>query len=330
MNQRIRIGITGYGNLGRGVEAAISHNPDMELVAVFSRRDPKGIKLATPEVESVHISEVESYRDKIDVMLLCGGSATDLPEQGPYLAKMFNTVDSYDTHARIPEYLNKIDRAAREGSKVSMISVGWDPGLFSINRLIQEAILPQGNTYTFWGRGVSQGHSDAVRRIPGVKDAVQYTIPIEEAVNRVREGENPKLSTREKHLRHCYVVAREGANKEDIEHQIKTMPNYFADYRTEVTFVSEEKLKADHSGMPHGGMVIRSGLTGVNDIHKQIVEFSLDLESNPEFTGSVLTSFARAVYRMSKGGEVGARTVFDVPPAYLSIKSPEELRRELL
>lgn len=330
MVQKIKIGIVGYGNLGKGVELAISHNPDMELVAVFSRRDPKSIRLANPNTKSVHISEVESYRDKIDVMILCGGSATDLPEQGPYLARMFNTVDSYDTHARIPEYFAIMDQSAKEGSKVSMISVGWDPGLFSINRLMQEAVLPKGNTYTFWGRGVSQGHSDAVRRIPGVKDAVQYTIPMEEALDRVRKGENPELSTREKHLRHCFVVLEQGANKDEIEQQIKTMPNYFADYETEVTFVSQEELRENHSGMPHGGRVIRSGITGVDNQHNQIVEFSLDLDSNPEFTGSVLTAYARAVYRMSKEGQVGARTVFDVPPAYLSIKTPEELRKELL
>ena len=330
MEQRIKIGIAGYGNLGRGVEVAISYNPDMELVAVFSRRDPKSIVLANSDIESVHISKVEAYRDKIDVMILCGGSATDLPEQGPYLARLFNTVDSYDTHARIPEYFARIDDAARGGSKVSMISVGWDPGLFSINRLMQEAILPRGNTYTFWGRGVSQGHSDAVRRVPGVKDAVQYTIPIEESLNRVRNGENPELSTRERHLRHCFVVANQGADKKEIERQIKTMPNYFADYETEVTFVSEEELKANHSGMPHGGMVIRSGITGRVGQNSQIIEFSLDLESNPEFTGSVLTTYARAVHRMSKEGQIGAKTVFDVPPAYLSSKSSEELRKELL
>lgn len=330
MSQKIRIGIAGYGNLGKGVEAAIRYNPDMELVAVFTRRDPESIKLATPSVEAVNMSQVESYRDKIDVMILCGGSATDLPEQGPYLAQFFNTVDSYDTHAKIPEYFAKVDAPAKEGGNLCMISVGWDPGLFSINRLIQEAILPKGNTYTFWGRGVSQGHSDAVRRVPGVKDAVQYTIPIEDALNRVRKGENPDLTTRERHLRHCYVVAEKGADKKEIEHQIKTMPNYFADYETEVTFISEQELKEKHSGMPHGGIVIRSGVTGAEEQNKQIVEFSLNLASNPEFTGSVLTAYARAVYRMSKEGQTGARTVFDVPPAYLSIKSPEELRRELL
>ena len=330
MSQKIRIGIVGYGNLGKGVEAAIGYNPDMELVAVFTRRDPNSIKLVTSGIEAVNISEVESYRDKIDVMILCGGSATDLPEQGPYLAKIFNTVDSYDTHAKIPEYFAKIDAAAREGGNLCMISVGWDPGLFSINRLIQEAILPKGNTYTFWGKGVSQGHSDAVRRVPVVKDAVQYTIPIEDALSRVRKGENPELSTRERHLRHCYVVAEQGADKREIEHQIKTMPNYFADYETEVTFISQEELKEKHSGMPHGGIVIRSGVTGVEENNNQIVEFALNLESNPEFTGSVLTAYARAVYRMSKEGQMGARTVFDVPPAYLSIKSPEELRKELL
>jgi len=330
MNQRIKIGIVGYGNLGKGVEAAIGYNPDMELVGVFSRRNPESITLASSGIKAIHISEVESYRDKIDVMILCGGSATDLPEQGPYLAKLFNTVDSYDTHAKIPEYFDEIDKAAKQASKISMISVGWDPGLFSVNRLIQEAILPQGNTYTFWGKGVSQGHSDAVRRVVGVKDGVQYTIPIEESIARVRKGENPELTTKERHHRHCYVVAKEGADKGEIEDQIKTMPNYFADYETKVTFISEEELKKNHSGMPHGGMVIRSGITGTGEKNNQIVEFSLDLGSNPEFTGSVLTAYARAAYRMSQEGQTGARTVFDVPPAYLSIKSPEELRRELL
>ena len=330
MNQSIRIGIVGYGNLGKGVEAAISHNPDMELVAVFTRRNPEDVILEISHAEPVHISEVESYVDKIDIMILCGGSATDLPEQGPYLAGMFNTVDSYDNHGKIPEYFAKMDEASKRASKVSMISVGWDPGLFSVNRLLQEAVLPRGNTYTFWGRGVSQGHSDAIRRVPGVKNAVQYTIPVEEALDRVRRGENPILTPRERHLRQCYVVAKEGADRESIENQIKTMPNYFKDYDTEVIFIEEEELKANHAGMPHGGIVIRSGETGHHHKHDQIVEFSLDLGSNPEFTGSVLTDYARAVYRMVLEGQVGAKTVLDVPPAYLSMKSNEQLRKELL
>ncbi|NLJ40525.1 MAG: diaminopimelate dehydrogenase [Clostridiales bacterium] len=331
MEQRIKIGIAGYGNLGKGVEAAIGYNPDMELVAVFSRRDPESIALPTPGVESVHISEVEKYRDKIDVMILCGGSATDLPVQGPLLARIFNTVDSFDTHAKIPEYFTEMDGSSKRGSKISLISVGWDPGLFSVNRLMMEAILPGGSTYTFWGKGVSQGHSDAVRRVPGVKDAVQYTIPIEKALNRVRGGENPDLSPGERHLRHCYVVIEEGADKEEIERKIKTMPNYFADYDTEVTFISQEDLRFNHSGMPHGGRVIRSGVTGQDtDRHNQTVEFSLDLKSNPEFTGSVLTAYARAAYRLNKDGQTGARTVFDVPPGLLSMKSAAELRKTLL
>lgn len=330
MNQSIRIGIVGYGNLGKGVEAAISHNPDMELVAVFTRRNPEDVILEISHAEPVHISEVESYVDKIDIMILCGGSATDLPEQGPCLAGMFNTVDSYDNHGKIPEYFAIMDEASKKASKVSMISVGWDPGLFSVNRLIQEAVLPKGNTYTFWGRGVSQGHSDAIRRVPGVKNAVQYTIPVEEALDSVRRGENPILTPGERHLRQCYVVAEEGADRERLENQIKTMPNYFEDYDTEVIFIEEEELKANHAGMPHGGIVIRSGETGHHQQHDQIVEFSLDLGSNPEFTGSVLTTYARAAYRMALEGQVGAKTVLDVPPAYLSMKSDEQLRKELL
>lgn len=330
MNQKIRIGITGYGNLGKGVEAAVRYNPDMELKAIFTRRDPVDIMAETTRANPVHISEVESYIGKIDVMILCGGSATDLPQQGPYLAGMFNTVDSYDNHGRIPEYFAKMDNVSKEASKVSMISVGWDPGIFSVNRLIQEAILPRGNTYTFWGRGVSQGHSDAIRRVPGVQNAVQYTIPIEEALDRVRGGENPALSAGERHLRQCYVVAEKGADKGKIERQIKTMPNYFEDYDTEVIFVDEEELRADHAGMPHGGIVIRSGETGHHYNHNQIVEFSLNLGSNPEFTGSILTTYARAVHKMALEGQYGAKTAFDVPPAYLSIKSNEQLRKELL
>lgn len=330
MSERIRIGITGYGNLGKGVEIAIGNNSDMELIAVFSRRSPKEIILATPDVSPIHISKVGDYNEKIDVMVICGGSATDLPEQGPYLAGMYNTVDSFDTHAKIPEYFAKMDEVSRRAGKVSMISTGWDPGLFSLNRLVQEAVLPKGNTYTFWGRGISQGHSDAVRRVPGVKAGIQYTIPVDEALNRVRNGENPELTTRERHTRHCYVVAQEGADKKEIEHQIKTMPNYFAEFDTRVTFIDEDELKANHLGMPHGGMVIRSGKTGMKNESNQIMEFSLDLESNPEFTGSVLIAYARAVYRMKKEGQIGAKTVFDIPPAYLSIRTPDELRRCLL
>ncbi|MFD1705708.1 diaminopimelate dehydrogenase [Siminovitchia sediminis] len=328
MNQKIRIGINGYGNLGRGVEYALKQNKDMELAAIFTRRDPKSLQTLDSSAKVVHISEVEQYKDKIDVMILCGGSATDLPEQGPEFAKLFNTIDSYDTHAKIPEYYEKMDDAAKSGNHISIISVGWDPGMFSMNRLLGEAILPEGETYTFWGKGLSQGHSDAVRRVRGVKAGVQYTIPIEEAVNRVRSGENPELSTREKHLRECYVVAEEGADKQKIEQDIKTMPNYFADYETTVHFISEEELKKNHSKMVHGGFVIRSGITGENT--NQIVEYSLKLDSNPEFTSSILVTYARAAYKMSQEGQAGAKTVFDVPIGHLSPKTPEQLRKELL
>ncbi|MFI2856718.1 diaminopimelate dehydrogenase [Paenibacillus sp. JSM ZJ436] len=325
MTQAIKIGIVGYGNLGRGVEKAIKQNPDMELTAVFSRRDPNGV---ASEVKAVHISEVDQYKDEIDVLILCGGSATDLPEQGPELAGRFHTVDSFDTHAKIPEYFDSVDAAAREGGKVSVISTGWDPGLFSLSRLIAESILPEGNEYTFWGKGVSQGHSDAIRRVEGVKNGVQYTIPKEEALNRVRSGENPELSTREKHLRECYIVAQEGADQAAIEKEIKEMPNYFADYDTVVNFISEEELKANHSAMPHGGTVLRSGLTGENS--KQIIEFGLTLDSNPEFTASVLVAYARAAYRLAQAGDQGAKTVFDIPYGLLSPKSAAQLRKELL
>jgi len=320
----IRIGILGYGNLGKGVELAIKQNPDMELVAIFTRRNPESMQTLTG-AKVISISKIEEWKDKIDVMILCGGSATDLPEQGPQYAEMFNTIDSYDTHAKVPEYYKNINEKALKGNKVSIISVGWDPGLFSLNRLYAEAILPVGNTYTFWGRGVSQGHSDAIRRIEGVKNAVQYTIPIEKAVESVRIGENPELTTREKHLRECYVVLEEGADSKKIEKEIKTMPNYFADYDTIVHFISEEELKANHSGMPHGGFVIRSGNTGLNEETKQIIEYSLNLESNPEFTSSVLLAYARAAYRLHEKGESGARTVLDIPPAMLSLKTNEEL-----
>ncbi|MED3660894.1 diaminopimelate dehydrogenase [Ureibacillus sp. FSL K6-8385] len=324
---KIRIGIVGYGNLGRGVEAAVQQNPDTELVAVFTRRDPKTVTTKS-NVEVLHVDDAPSYQDKIDVMILCGGSATDLPEQGPHFAQYFNTIDSFDTHARIPEYFEAVNAASEKAGKVAIISVGWDPGLFSLNRLLGEEVLPVGNTYTFWGKGVSQGHSDAIRRIKGVKNAVQYTIPIEEAVNRVRRGENPELSTREKHARECFVVLEEGADPAKVEHEIKTMPNYFDEYDTTVHFISEEELKKNHSGMPHGGFVIRSGVSGLGD--KQIMEFSLNLESNPMFTSSVLVAYARAAYRLNQKGDKGAKTVFDIPFGLLSPKSPEELRKDLL
>lgn len=325
---KIRIGIMGYGNLGRGVEAAITQQEDMELVAVFTRRNPESLQISTEYVPVVHIDEVGTYQNKIDVMILCGGSATDLPEQVPHYAKFFHTIDSFDTHAKIPEFFEAVNESALSANKVSIISVGWDPGLFSLNRLLGEAALPQGTTYTFWGDGLSQGHSDAVRRIEGVKNAVQYTIPIKEAVERVRNGENPELSTREKHERVCYVVLEEGADAERIEREIKEMPNYFSDYDTTVHFISEEEMKANHSGMPHGGFVIRSGETGAGDNH--ILEFSLKLESNPAFTSSVLVAYARAVMRFAEKGDFGAKTVFDVPFGYLSPKSAAELRAELL
>ncbi len=329
MQNKIKIGIVGYGNLGKGVEAAIKQNSDTELVGIFTRRDPKDIKHNTPSVKALHMSEAESYKGKIDVMILCGGSATDLPEQGPELVKMFNTVDSFDTHAKIPEYFEAVDKVAKENGNIGVISVGWDPGLFSMNRMLTEAVLPVGNEYTFWGRGVSQGHSDAIRRVEGVKAGVQYTIPIDAAIEKVRSGQDPTLTTKEKHLRDCYVVAEEGADEANIEETIKNMPNYFADYETRVTFVSEQVLKEKHSAMPHGGFVIRSGKTGDKN-NGHIIEFSLKLDSNPEFTASVLLAYARAVNRMYKEGEAGAKTVFDVPLGYLSSKSDAQLRKELL
>ncbi|WP_332645565.1 diaminopimelate dehydrogenase [Lysinibacillus sp. 54212] len=325
---KIRIGIVGYGNLGRGVEAALTQNPDMELVGVFTRRDPSSVKITTENVNVYKLDEAPKYKDEIDVMILCGGSATDLPEQVPHFAQWFNTIDSFDTHANIPAFYDAVDAVAQKSDKVAVISVGWDPGLFSLNRLLGEAVLPVGNTYTFWGDGLSQGHSDAVRRIEGVKNAVQYTLPIREAVDRVRSGENPELTTREKHARECFVVLEEGADAEKIENEIKTMPNYFADYDTTVNFISEDELKANHSGMPHGGFVIRSGKSGVED--NQILEFSLKLESNPMFTSSVLVAYARAAYKMGQGGDKGAKTVYDIPFGLLSPKSPADLRKELL
>lgn len=319
----IKIGIVGYGNLGKGVETAIKKNPDMELVAVFTRRKTDQIKIPTKNALVISFSELEKWKDKIDVMILCGGSATDLPEQTPKLAEMFNVVDSFDTHANIESHYKKVNESAKKGNKIGIISSGWDPGMFSLNRVIADAILPDGKSYTFWGKGVSQGHSDAIRRIEGVKDARQYTIPIEEALNRVRRGENPELSTRQKHLRECFVVVEEGADKGKIEEQIKNMPNYFADYDTIVHFISEEELKKEHTGMPHGGSVLHSAETGNGN--KQVIEYTLKLDSNPEFTGGVLVAYARAAYRMNQKGECGAKTVLDIAPAYLSIKANDEL-----
>lgn len=326
----IRVGILGYGNLGRGVECAIRHNPDMELAAVFTRRDPKTVKILTETAGVYSVDEAEKMKDKIDVLILCGGSATDLPEQTPKYAQWFNVVDSFDTHARIPEHFENVDQKAKAGGHVGIISVGWDPGMFSLNRMLGNAILTEGNDYTFWGKGVSQGHSDAIRRIDGVKDAKQYTIPVEAALEAVRSGENPKLTTRQKHTRECFVVAEEGADLVRIENEIKTMPNYFADYDTTVHFITEEELKKEHSGIPHGGFVIRTGKTGWNNENSHVIEYSLKLDSNPEFTSSVIVAYARAAYRMNKEGMSGAKTVFDVAPAYLSAMSGAELRKNLL
>ena len=326
---KIRIGIVGYGNIGRGVEQAIKRNEDMELAPVFTRRDPASVKVATEGAKVVHMDDMLSMKGDVDVMVLCGGSATDLPVMGPEIAANFNTIDSFDTHAKIPEYFANVDKAAKEGNNISIISVGWDPGMFSLNRLYAESILVQGSTYTFWGKGVSQGHSDAIRRIPGVKNAIQYTVPVDEAVDQVRSGSEPKLTTRDKHTRECYVVAQEGANKAEIENAIKTMPNYFDEYNTTVHFISEEELKRDHSKMPHGGFVIRTGETG-EEGNKHVIEYSLKLDSNPEFTASVLIAYARAAYRLNQKGENGARSVFDIAPALLSMKTPEQLRKEIL
>ncbi len=326
----IKIGIVGYGNLGRGVECAIKHNKDMELSAVFTRRAPESVKLLTEGVKVYSYDEIMTKKGTIDVLILCGGSATDLPVQTPELAKAFNVVDSFDTHAKIPDHFKKVDEAALEGGNVGIISVGWDPGMFSLNRLYAGAVLPGGHDYTFWGRGVSQGHSDAIRRINGVKDARQYTIPVEEALQNVREGKNPELSVREKHTRECYVVAEEGADLDRIKEEIVTMPNYFSDYDTTVHFISEEELMKDHKGIPHGGFVIRTGSTGWEDENNHVIEYSLKLDSNPEFTASVLTSYARAAYRLNQEGQKGCKTVFDIAPAYLSSLSGEELRKHLL
>lgn len=326
----IRIGIAGYGNLGKGVEAAVKNAPDMELVAVFTRRDPESVKIRTAGAGVYEFERIAEFKDKIDVIVNCGGSATDLPVTTPMIAENFNVIDSFDTHARIPEHFGAVDEKAKAGNNIAIISVGWDPGLFSLNRLYMNAVLPNGKDYTFWGRGVSQGHSDAIRRIDGVVDARQYTVPVESAVERVRNGENPELSTREKHTRECYVVVEEGADKARIENEIKTMPNYFSDYDTTVNFISLEELKKNHSGIPHGGSVIRSGCTGFDLDTKHTIEYSLKLESNPEFTGSVLAAYARAAYKLSAKGESGCRTVFDIAPAMLVDMDGDEIRAHML
>ena len=326
----INIGIVGYGNLAKGVECAITQNPDMKLAAVFTRRDPAGVQIKTPGVPVLSTAECENWKDKIDVMILCGGSATDLPEMTPKFAKDFNVIDSFDTHANIPAHFAAVDAAASESGHIAFISVGWDPGLFSVNRLYASAVLPEGKDYTFWGKGVSQGHSDAVRRIPGVLDARQYTIPVPEAMDKVRKGENPALTTREKHTRYCYVVAEEGADKAAIETAIKTMPNYFAEYDTTVEFISAEEMKANHSGLPHGGSVIRSGVTGWDKENKQTIEYKLTLDSNPQFTSSVLVAMARAAAKMKARGITGCQTIFDVAPADLSPMSREDMLAHML
>lgn len=330
MSEKIRIGILGYGNLGRGTELAIRQNPDMELVGVFTRRNPDSVTLCTPEIPVYSTEKLMDMKDAIDVLILCGGSATDLPRQSPEYARHFHIVDSFDNHSRIPEHFDSCDKTATESGHIALISVGWDPGMFSLQRLLGNCLLPQGSDYTFWGKGVSQGHSDAIRRIDGVLDARQYTIPVEESLQRVRSGENPILTVREKHTRECFVVAAPDADTGRIEQEIKTMPAYFADYDTTVHFISQEELNRDHRGIPHGGVVIRTGTTGENGETKQRIEYSLHLESNPEFTSSVLVAYARAVWRLAKEGCSGAKTVFDIPPAYLSPKSPEELRKTLL
>ena len=331
MSNRIRVAIAGYGNLGRGVESALAQNPDMRLVGVFSRRDPASVTLLDSSVPVYAMDTIEQYQDDVDVMILCGGSKSDLPEPGPYLAQFFNTVDSFDTHAKVPEYYAALDQSARESGRVAMLSVGWDPGLFSLNRLFGEAILPEGETYTFWGKGLSQGHSDAVRRVPGVQAGVQYTLPSEDAIARVRSGERPELTTREKHKRECYVVLAEGAEGAEadvVRESIVSMPDYFADFDTTVNFIDQATFEKEHSSMPHGGFVIRSGNTGVDS--KQTIEYSLALGSNPEFTASVLVAYARAVHRLARVNDIGAKTVFDIAPGLLSPKSPAQLRKELL
>lgn len=326
----IKIGIIGYGNLGRGVECAVKQSEDMELVAVFTRRSPDTVSILTDTAKVYGLDDCMNMEKDIDVMILCGGSATDLPLQTPAFANIFNVVDSYDNHSQIPKHFATVDLASREGKKVSVISVGWDPGMFSLNRLYSGALLPSGSDYTFWGKGVSQGHSDAIRRIEGVEQAKQYTVPVEDALESVRAGKNPELTTRQQHTRECFVVVKEGADKKRIENEIKTMPDYFEPYNTSVTFVSQEEFGKNHKGIPHGGFVIRSGKTGWNEEHSHVIEYSLKLESNPEFTASVLVAYARAAHRLSEEGQVGCKTVFDIPPAYLSPKSGEELRKNLL
>ena len=326
----MRVGILGYGNLGKGIECAIKQNDDMELVAVFTRRNPSDVKILTEGVNIYSVDDVIAHKDEIDVLVLCGGSATDLPQQTPEYAKYFNVIDSFDTHARIPEHFANVDKVAKENGHIALISCGWDPGMFSLNRLYANAILPDGNDYTFWGKGVSQGHSDAIRRVEGVKDGKQYTIPVESALESVRNGENPELTTRQKHLRECFVVAEEGADLAKIEETIKNMPNYFADYDTTVHCITEEELKANHSGIPHGGFVFRTGVTGWNKENKHVIEYSLKLDSNPEFTSSVIVAYARAINRLHAEGVNGCKTVFDIAPAYLSPLSGDEIRAHLL
>ena len=326
----IKVGIVGYGNLGRGIECAIKQNADMELKAVFTRRNPATVKILHKNVGVYHIDDILNFKNEIDVLILCGGSATDLPVQTPALAKDFTVIDSFDTHAKIPEHFDNVDAAAKEGGNIAVISCGWDPGMFSLNRLYASAVLPCGTDYTFWGKGVSQGHSDAIRRIDGVLDAKQYTIPVEAALDAVRSGETPEFTTRQKHIRECFVVADDGADKARIENEIKTMPNYFADYDTIVHFISLEELRRDHSGIPHGGFVIRSGKTGWDNENTHVIEYSLKLDSNPEFTSSVIVACARAAVKMKNEGAIGCKTIFDIPPAYLSPKSPAELRKEML
>ena len=330
MKEQIRIGILGYGNLGKGVECAVKQNDDMVLSAVFTRRAPESLKILTEGVSVYPAAEAASHADEVDVLILCGGSATDLPVQTPEMAKYFNVIDSFDTHARIPEHFAAVDAAAKANGKVGIISCGWDPGMFSLNRVYASAVLPAGKDYTFWGKGVSQGHSDAVRRIEGVVDARQYTIPVEEALEQVRSGANPELTTRQKHTRECFVVAEEGADLARIENEIKTMPNYFADYDTTVHFISMEEMKKNHSGIPHGGFVIRSGKTGWDEEYNNVIEYSLKLDSNPAFTSSVIAAYARAAYRMAKEGMSGCKTVLDIAPAYLSAYDPEYLRKHML
>ena len=326
----MKIGILGYGNLGRGVECAIRQNDDMQLSCVFTRRDPSAVKILTENVNVYNTSDIKKHTDEVDVLVICGGSATDLPVQTPEYARLFNVIDSFDTHARIPEHFANVDESAKKSGHTALISAGWDPGMFSLNRLYANCILPEGNDYTFWGKGVSQGHSDAIRRVEGVKDGKQYTIPVPEALEAVREGRNPQLTTRQKHTRECFVVPEEGADLAAIEKAIKTMPNYFADYDTTVHFITEEELKRDHAGIPHGGFVFRTGVTGWEKEHKHVIEYSLKLDSNPEFTSSVILAYARAIYRLNKEGVSGCKTVFDIAPAYLSPMSADELRAHLL